>query len=247
MPPVMDWIDRCPRRIDCAAASASHRKTTCSHRRMRRPNRSAGKTWLRGSRPPTLRALRPTLRRLGMERVRAGLNALTGPQTYDEALAEQAARSKRAGEEAGPILRGTGEVLGGMIPGIGLGSATSRALGTASRPRCSAWASAPPRAACSARRKAPARPTPASRRITWRTPAWAPRSALASGGGAGGGHTGRGAYRGLANRGMFGGPSSANRRGRPSRAAGLQRVATTPGAMLPDAGFHRCWGVARAR
>ena len=50
------------------------------------------------------------------------------------------------------------------------------------------------------------------------------------------GALGEGAYRGLANRGIFGGPSRAIAEAAQADAAGLQRVATTPGAMLPDAG-----------
>ena len=59
--------------------------------------------------------------------------ALLRGGAYGPALAEEVAKSKKAAKET-PFLRGTGEALGGMVPGMGLSAATSRALGTAARP-----------------------------------------------------------------------------------------------------------------
>ena len=170
-------------------------------------------------------------------RVRAGVNALTGPQSYAEALAEQAAKSKQAGQELGPFLRGSAEAVGGMVPGVGLTGATSRALGTAARPLMQRMGIGAAEGGALGAAQG-----------VGQTYTGNPEDYLAAGGmgatlgvgiGAAAPAAGRlaeGAYRGLANRGVFGGPSRQIAEAAQADAPGLQRVLQTSGAMLPDAG-----------
>ena len=171
------------------------------------------------------------------DRARAGLQALTSDKTYADALKEEVAKSKRAGEEAGPFLRGTGEALGGMVPGIGATAATSRALGTAARPVLQ-------RMGIGAAEGGVLGAAQGAGNVYTGQPedylkAGGMGATLGVGIGAAApaaGALGAGAYRGLANRGMFGAPSGQIAQAAQADAPGLQRIATTPGAMLPDAG-----------
>ena len=171
------------------------------------------------------------------DRARAGLQALTSDKTYAEALKEEVAKSKRAGEEAGPFLRGTGEALGGMVPGVGLTAATSRALGTAARPVLQRMGiGAAEGGVLGAAQGAGATYTGKPEDYLTNAGMGATLGVGIGAAAPAAGTVAAGAYRGLANRGMFGGPSRAIAEAAQADAAGLQRVATTPGAMLPDAG-----------
>jgi hypothetical protein len=171
------------------------------------------------------------------DRVRAGVNALTSDKTYEEALKEQVGRTEQAGKEAGPLLRGTGQAIGGLAPGVGLASATSRALGTAARPLLQRIGIGAGEGATLGGLEG------YGHTYSGKPEDYATNLAMGATFGAGTGAAAAtaapaatGAYRALANRGYFGELPSPMIRAAEADAAGLRQVAGTPGAMLPDAG-----------
>lgn len=171
------------------------------------------------------------------DRARAGLAAATSDKTYAEALKEEVGKSKQAGEELGPFMRGTAEVLGGLPTGIGVAGASARAFGTASRPLLQRMGIGAAEGGVLGGLQG------AGHTYTGKPEDYIINagmgSALGLGIGTGAPVAGRavsGGYEALANRGYFGGPPRPLIRAAEADAPGLANIAGTPGAMLPDAG-----------
>lgn len=171
------------------------------------------------------------------DRARAGLQAVTGPQTYDEALKEQVAKSQQAGERLGPFMRGTAQALGGLPLGLGVGSATNAVIGTAARPLAQRIGISAVEGALLGGAEA------AGHTYTGNAADYLKAGAMGSvlGGGVGAaapmvGAAGSTAGRWMSDRGWFGGPTRELAAAAQADRPGLNWVMNTPGARLPDAG-----------
>ena len=169
-------------------------------------------------------------------RARAGLGMLGG-KTYSEALAEEAAKSEAARNRLHPFVRGTAQAIGGLPVGYGAGAATNALVGTAAR-------SLPARIGIGATEGAAIGAAEGAGNTYTGDPADYFRNATMGGVfgaavGSAAAPVAQAASRGmrfLEDRGTFGGPSRELAAAAQADAPGLNWVAQTPGAMLPDAG-----------